>query len=513
MPDFSTRAAVERLLRAERGGYRKPFGSAHSLGLVYPNTYHVGMSNLGFQIVHRLVNELHDWLCERFFIDFDPPIALESLQPPASFDILAFSVSFELDYFYVLDFLVRSGIPPRAADRGPEWPVIVCGGVCVDVNPHPVCEFVDLVVNAEAEVVLPDLLSLYREHRGDRRAFLNAASQLPGTFVTPAAANRYDVPGPQVEAGRIPVPDRVIASQLGEIPRCTHIVTPNTEFSDMVLVELARGCPYRCTFCFVGHNLNPYRTVPLEILKEWIAVRRTQTERFGFVASAVASHPQIDQLCAYCDELNVRVSYSSLRAEDVTLPMLRTLARSGARSLTVAPEAGSFRLRRLLGKARLSDERLFWVIENALRLGMPNLKLYFMVGIPTETEDDVLAIPELLRRLQREFVAGSRPWGRIGSLSLNLSIFVPIPSTPLAKFEPLPVATVRNHLAILERQLRKVQNVRFQMPSLPLAQAQRILVQGDLRSAEFLKLAHAHEGNWRAALRDWDELAARAVMA
>jgi radical SAM superfamily enzyme YgiQ (UPF0313 family) len=507
MVRFQQRQRIESLLQAERGAVRKPFGSGFAVGVVFPNSYHVGMSNLGFQYLHRMINQRPGWTADRFFTDFDPLVSVDNLRPPSDYELLFFSIAFELDYLNIVDFFARAALPVHAEERGPGYPLIVCGGVCVDVNHHPVYEFVDVLVNAEAESVLDELLDVYEECGADRKRFLERVRELPGVDVTAGACRAYGLDAPTLEGGRAPAKERVVAQAFWTQPLCTHILTPHTEFSDMYLVELARGCPYRCTFCFVGHNLNPYRTVPLEKLKEWIAERAPLTKRFGLVASAVASHPQIDELCEFCDELGVRVSYSSLRAEDVTPAMLRTLARSGTQTVTLAPEAGTFRLRRLLGKAKLPDERLFWVIEQALGLGIPNLKLYFMVGLPTETEEDVLAIPELIRRLQRTFVAGSRCHGRIGTLTLNIGVFVPIPKTPLARFEPLPPQRTKRHLQLLERQLRRLDNVRFTMPSLTLAQVQTLLVQGDLRVADFLLCAHRSGGNWKAALREWEHAA------
>ena len=494
---------ISSLLESEVGRITKPFGSGHAVGIVFPNTYFVGMSNLGFQYLYRLINERSGWLAERFFMDFDPVVSLESQRSPEDFELLAFTIPFELDYLNVVAFLSKARIPLRAAERGRHYPLIVCGGVCIDVNHHPVYDLADILVNAEAETVLDPLLSLYEECGENRSHFLEEARKLPGVEVTAGACECYGLDAPPLVESSAPLAPRVAAHEFWRQPLCTQIFTPHTEFSEMCLVELARGCPYRCTFCFVGHNLNPYRTVPLELLKAWIGDHSHFASRVGFVASAVASHPHIDELCEYCNERGVRVSYSSLRAEDVTPTMLKTLARSGTRSLTLAPEAGSYRLRRLLGKARLPDERLFWVIQHALSLGIPNLKLYFMLGLPTETEDDVLAIPQLVARLQREFVAGSREHGRIGELSLNIGIFVPIPKTPLARL-PIPdEKTVRRHINLLERHLRRLDNVRFSSPSLLLAQIQRILVQGDLRTGEFLRVANAEGGNWREALRWW----------
>jgi radical SAM superfamily enzyme YgiQ (UPF0313 family) len=186
--------------------------------------------------------------------------------------------------------------------------------------------------------------------------------------------------------------------------------------------------------------------------------------------------------------------------------MIRTLARSGAQTLTIAPEAGSFRLRRLLGKARLPDERIEWVVQEAVKAGIPNLKMYFMIGIPTETEEDILEIPTLIRKVQKVFVDASRPWGRAGAVSLNSSIFIPLHSTPLEKFEPMPFRQARKHAQLLHKHLQGISNLRFQMPSPALAQVQAILSKGDLRTAGFLLDAHREGGNWRAALRGWERV-------
>jgi radical SAM superfamily enzyme YgiQ (UPF0313 family) len=273
----------------------------------------------------------------------------------------------------------------------------------------------------------------------------------------------------------------------------------------MCLVEIARGCPYRCTFCYTGHNLGPYRSVPAALVKEWIAERLGLTRRFGLVSSAVGFHPHIDEICTYCDEMDVQVSCSSLRAEDVTPTMIRSLARSGAQVLTVAPEAGSARLRRFLGKARLPDERIYEVIEMAVAAGIPNLKMYFLIGLPTETDDDVHAIAALVRHAREVLVKVSRPRGRIGTLAVNVGVFVPKPGTPLGCFAPVPASVTADHCALLTRQLQKVSNLRYQSPSLILAQVQAILSNGDLRAANLLLAAHQHGGDWKRALREFAE--------
>lgn len=498
-----TQARIRALRAQEKSACHPRLDSRYRVGIIYPNEYHLGLSNLGHQLIWRVINDTPGWACERFYTDFNPLMSIESCSPPEKFDILAFSVAYELDYLHILDFLRRCGFPLLAADRGEDYPLVIGAGVCMDVNRLPVYDNMDLIVNSEGEEVTAAMLEVFAEYGHDRRLLLNALAQTPGFEVTAGAGRCYGLDVPDAEQDKVPRRPRLVTQQLNRYMCCSHIVTPNTEFSNMCLLELARGCPYRCTFCYVGHNLNPYRCVPLSLLKDWIVERRSWTDRFGFVASAVASHPDIDELCGFCDELGVSVSYSSLRAEDVTLPMIRTLARSGTRTLTIAPEAGSFRLRRLLGKARLPDERIEWVVEEALRAGIPNLKMYFMIGLPTETDEDIVAISSLVARIQRKFVAGSRPYGRIGNIGLNVGIFVPKHNTPLEKFEMMPMREVRRHSALLQKQLAKVNNLRIQAPSVSLAQVQGILSTGNRRSNALLLAALAHQGNWKQALRDY----------
>lgn len=495
--------STAQLLAAENGSFRKALGREHLFGMVYPNTYYLGMSNLGHQLVSRIIADDPRWALERFYCDFNPLLSMENQQPPNACDVIAFSVAFELDYLNIVDFLSRSSIPLRAEERGSEYPLIIGAGVCIDVNRLPIYEFMDVFINGEGEELIQQFMDVHEDCAGDRTRLLERLAQLPGFEVTAGARKLHRMDVPVIEDFRPPRLKRVTAEHIDRYTSCSHIVTPHTEFSNMCLVELARGCPYRCTFCYVGHNLNPYQVSALDRIKGWIEQRREWTDKFGFIASAVASHPEIDELCQWSDEIGIKISFASLRAEDVTLPMLHSLARSGAKTLTIAPEAGSFRLRKLLGKARLPDERIFWVVEEAVKLGIPNLKMYFMIGLPTETEEDLLAIPELIQRVQKAFVAVSRPRGRIGTIGLNVGMFIPKPNTPLEKFDPMPLRQAKKHWGILERSLRKINNVSAQAPSATLAQVQAVLSRGDTRTSEFLLNAHANGGDWKRALREW----------
>lgn len=469
-------------------------------GLVFPNTYRLGMASLGFHLVRQLVNSSPGWLCERFFMDVDPPVSIESMHSPHEFRMLAFSVSFEPDYLNVLTFLQRAGLALSAGERPASSPLIVVGGIAVDINAHPVRPFADVLLHGEAEAVLPAVLEVCSDAATPRAAILQRLSALPGVEVTPAALQACGLPLPSPP----PAYTRVHCPAPWEYPCHSQIVTPDTEFGDMCLVELARGCAYHCTFCYVGHNISPYRTMPAERVMEWIRGMSTVTRRFGLVASAVGSHPDIDTICQACDELGVEVSFSSLRAEDITPSMLRTLARSGTRTITIAPEAGSPQLRKLLGKASLTPERMKEVIALAVRTGVQNIKLYFMIGLPGETEADIHDMAALVEELRQEFVLVSRPQGHIGSLSVDVQTYIPKANTPLLSMVPASRETVASHASLCAKLISHMNNVRLSLPDECESRVQTLLSTGGTETASLLLEALAHDGKWKKALRAFD---------
>lgn len=479
---------------------RPPFGSERMFGLVFPNSYRLGMASLGFHLVRQLVNASPGWLCERFFMDVDPPVSVESMHAPHEFRLLAFSVSFEPDYLNVLTFLQRAGLALKAEDRRSGLPLVLVGGIAVDINAHAIRPFADVVLHGEAETVLPAVLEVCGECAAPRAAVLERLAVLPGVEITPGAWRACGLPRP----AEPPASARAHCPEPWRHACHSRIVTPDTEFGEMCLVELARGCAYRCTFCYVGHNIAPYRTMPAGRVMDWIGGMAAVTRRFGLVASAVGSHPEIDEICASCDELGVEVSFSSLRAEDVTPAMLRTLARSGTRTVTIAPEAGSAGLRRLLGKTPLTPEQMKDVIRQAVQAGVPNVKLYFMMGLPGETEEDIRAMAALVDELRREFVAVSRPQGHIGSLSVDVQTYIPKPNTPLQSMPRPGGAAVARHAELCAGLIGPMNNVRLSLPDECGSRVQTLLSMGGPESADLLLEALAHGGRWKKALRALD---------
>ncbi len=514
---------AQSLAASEEGLVRKDWGGRVSVALVYPNTYAVGMSNLGFQTIYDHLNRLPDVVCERAFFpdpeDLDehrrtgtPVLSLESHRPLRDFDLVGFSVTYEGDFINVVRLLTMSGIPVRAAERGGDGPLILMGGVCAFSNPEPMAPFMDLVVVGEGEEAVTDIVAAFRQSRdGDagkaRRRFLDAVAPLPGMYV-PDRYRARQAPGGGLEAV-VPVdpssPPVVTKRRLSDVNRFetrSILKSPKAEYGHMQLLEVGKGCGRGCRFCLEGQVYRPVRHRSLDSLRESVATIARESRRVGLVGACVSDYPFIEELMGILEANGVEVSISSLRADSLSEGLVAALARGGHRTLTVAPEAGTERLRQVIRKA-ISDEQLLTACALLRRHGIPNLKCYFMIGLPTETAEDVEAIPALAGRLlQRLQVPG--PDGRpFGKLTLSISTFVPKPWTPLqwAAFdEPRALA---DKLEVIKRGAGRL-GVRVVHENPREAALQALLARGDRRVADLVQLAAERDGDWRRALRDWD---------
>ena len=497
----------------------KDWGGKISVALVYPNTYAVGMSNLGFQTIYRHLNAMPDVVCERVFMpepaDLDEmrraetqPFSLESLRPLTDFHLIGFSVTYEGDYINVLRLLAMAGIPVRAAARRPHDPLVLMGGVCAFSNPEPIAPFMDFVAVGEGEELVVEMIAAYRAGYRDRAGLLASLAVIDGVYVP----ERYDIAyaddGAIVDvAARDGAPAIVAKRRLRNVnafETVAAVKTSQAEYGHMALLEVGKGCGRGCRFCLEGQVYRPVRHRSVDALRETVERMAAAGERrIGLVGACVSDYPWLADLLKVVEDNGMELSISSLRADSLSEGLVAALARGGHRTLTMAPEAGTERLRRVIRKS-ISDDQLMTACDLVRAHGIPHLKTYFMIGQPTETIEDVEAIPDLAgRMLERLRVLDStgRPFGR---LTLSVSSFVPKPWTPF-QWAPFDGAeSLQAKLEIIKRGVRRFSNVRVLHENPREAALQALLARGDRRVGDFLELAAAHEGDWRRALREWD---------
>ncbi len=495
----------------EVGAIRKRWRGRTRVALVYPNRYHVGMSNLGLQAVYGLLNRRDDVVCERVFLPEDDESSagrlttLESGRPVADVDIIAFSVSFESDYPHLLTLLARAGIPPRAAERRPHDPLVIAGGVACFLNPEPIAGFLDCILVGEAEQTLPPFLEVFARRADRSRMLGEIAREVPGAYVP--AFYRVDYHPDGTLAAFTPeadVPPRVVrprAADLTGAVTCSTVVASDTAFGRTFLVEVGRGCPHGCRFCSAGFIYRPPRFQPVEILAEAITRGLERADRIGLVGAAVSDHPGIGELCARFAGEKVAFSFSSLRADALSPELIEALRASGVKTATIAPEAGSERLRRVINKG-IREEDVLAAAEKLVANGIPNLKLYFMVGLPTETREDVEAIATLVKQIKHRFLRSSRGRGAIGTITVSVGSFVPKPFTPFQWSAMAEVGELKNKIKHVKKGLKQVANVRVHADVPRWAYVQGLLARGDRRVADILARVQANSGNWAQALKN-----------
>jgi len=430
---------VEQLYR-EEGTIIKDWGGRLPVALIYPNSYYLGMSNLGLHAIYRLLNRDDKVVGERAFWERThqekklATLSLESRRPLSDFAVLAFSISYELDYFNAVSILKASGIPLSASDRDERHPVVIAGGPCISANPMPMSPFFDCLCIGEAEPILPTMLPVLSEGIGGKRDELRKElASLPGVFV------------PQYPAAPVA---RQWAKNLDDFPVTSTILTRDTELGDLYLMEVERGCNRGCRFCLVSITFSPMRLRSLDKLIEQAERGLKYRKRLGLVGPAISDYPQLAELLVGLRQMGAEFSVSSLRLSRLSSQVWREIAKGGARTLTSAPEAGSERLRQVIKKG-ISEDDILESIGKVAEAGLKQLKLYFMIGLPTETDEDIREMIKLA--LKGKAVLDKQRSGT--RLTLNIAPFVPKAGTPFQWLPVAPLQTLNHHLSLLKNNL------------------------------------------------------------
>ena len=499
-----------RRLAAETGASSKNWGGKIAVCLVYPNRYRLAMGNLGFQTVYALLNAYPDVVCERAFLpDPDelaeyrksrtPLLSLESQRPLADFDLIAFSVSFESDYLHIPAIFSLAGIPPLAAGRDTSHPLVMAGGAALFLNPEPVADFMDLICIGEGEPILPPIIEVLNRG-GERSDILMAAAGLPGIYIPSLYEAEYQGERLVAFRARAGAPDRVERLWDREIdrrPTTSVILSPDAEFADMFLVEVSRGCPRGCRFCAAGFIYLPYRQRGIEAVKAEVERGLAERGKIGLVGAAVSDYRGIGELCRHILEHGGKVSVSSLRIDALDEGMIEVLKESGHKTVALAPEGGSQRLRDLINK-NIDEEQILAACDRLIGRGMLNLKLYFIIGLPTETDADLEELIFLVTKIRERVIAAARAERRLGEVVLSVNPFVPKPFTPFQWRGMEEVKLLERKGKLLRDAVGRLSNVRLQMESPKDAYLQALLSRGDRRLATFLLMSE-ELGNWRKA--------------
>ncbi len=507
--DMSLRAhaADESLLMAPPSS-----GGDIRIHLVYPNRYWVAMSNLGFQAVYGILAKLAGVVVERAFLpegDLSGPIkTFESGRPLADCDVLGFSLSFETDYPHVVSMLRHIkllSLDPEERNRLADQsrfgrPLLLAGGTGVTLNPEPVADFFDSIFLGEAEEFLPELVSVLRrarESNSGRREVLLRMSDLEGVYVpqffVPVYGDRDEIVKFE---GQAPRARRRFVKDLSKYPTHSIILTPNTEFRSMFLTETGRGCEMGCRFCVAGYIYRPVRKRSEESIAETVKIGLENSEAVGFVGAAVSSHRAIAKLATHVAERGGRASLSSIMSQKVSPELAASLSESEYKTVALAPEAGSERLRRAAGK-RVSNEQVIEAARTLAEAGIKGFKLYFMVGLPTERDEDVEAIVELAEGVQAAVLQASRPSGKAGWIILSVNPFIPKASTPF-QWEPmLERRDLERKIDFLRGRVKRIPNVEMNYESPRESYFQAFLSRGDRRVARVLIEMAANRRDWK----------------
>ena len=497
--------------------------AGQKVAIVYPNTYFVGMSNLGLHIIYEEINLRNDSVCERIFLPekkeleaYDktktPLMSVETQRPMHQFDVVAFDVTFEMDYFHIPLMFRHGRVPIMGKDRTEFDPIVIAGGPCATFNPEPFADFIDAFIIGEGEGIVSRVLDIIRDGKMeglDRHAILRQLANISGVYVpslyVPIYSDDGEFKGYHIAEGAPKTIKRhfEMLTSGGE----TVVATNYTEFGAMYIIEVARGCGRHCRFCMAGYCFRVPRVRPLEILKEGVDRAEKLGKKVGLMGAAISDYPEVDELVTYIRSKDMRYSCASLRADSLTQAVVDGLADSGQKTITIAPETGSERLRRVINKG-ISEEHLQNAATLSAKSGIQHMRLYIMIGLPTETDEDIEAIVGLAERTQ----AHMAEVGCKGRLTLSINPFIPKPFTPFQWMAMDNQKTVEKKLQYIKKALQKNRRIEVLVESPKEAYIQGVLARGDRRLGAVLAACAADRGSksfkaeMKAAGLDMDEM-------
>ncbi len=514
--DWALKKEMKERRDKERGFFLFPAGTRMRVALAYPNSYFVGMSNLGMHIIYDLLNKRDDVACERFFLpdrrDISryentktPLISVESQTPLYEFDVIAFAISFEMDYFHVIKMLQLGRVPVKAEERKASDPILIAGGPCPTFNPEPLSAIFDAFVIGEGEVIVPqmmDVIQMSRVESWPRQKLLEELAKVPGVYVPRLYHHEYDPDGKLISitpVGKAPSHvSRQWVKDLDEYPAHTVVLTDDTEFN-FYLIETARGCGRQCRFCMAGYCFRRPRNRSLSVIEQEVREALPYQKKIGLMGAAISDYPEIDALCKNILGTGLSMSVASFRADSVTEELVESLAASGLKTITIAPEAGSARMRAIINKG-IEEHHVFETMHLGIRAGIRNFKLYIMIGLPGEEVADIDAIIDMAERLEADMLR----LGCRGTLTLSINPFVPKPFTPF-QWEPMAQKRyIESSIERIKRALKKHKRILVHMESIKEANIQAILARGDRRVGEALILAARQGGSkmFRRAMKE-----------